>query len=568
MNTVNIGATLETIAAIGLLLFLVITYMWVAIRPQHKLPRNRARHQNWRLHFRMHPGAGMAALPEIWWHWSKTAVYRKSRRSRPDLSRWQRMRHPRLHSVFIGRGQWRHALRILAELHVLILSPPRKGKTAFLARVLLRYPGPVVNTTVKADIFKWTSKIRSKVGTIHCWNPQGIGGIESTFAIDPVDGCLDVETAIRRANVLVGATSVGSVGERGGDNSADWFQSKTADILAGLLHAAALLRADFRLVAFWVFEGTAGAENALKQAEAHEMRASVHELENSPAEKTRATFTMILHQILGFMAIPALAQCVLPRDGSAFDIEEFCRSMDTLYIITDSDQEQSPLAPLNVLILDEIKRKATAIGQKERGGRLIRPLGFLLDEVRQCAPAPLQQWLASTGGIGLQIFAVFHGESQMRSRWGADQAQTIMDCCDVKILLPGITDAATLRNVSDALGAVALHPKGNDVHSSYPIMDQGMIRAIPDTFGLIMRGNRFPVIARLPRVWYAYEYLWAKWFGGGTDVELEPAQAYRDYRGPIQITIPAEWEIEQPTKTDIEPATQLDKEPGGEQEAA
>ena len=541
-GSINYLATLKFFLVLAFIVAAVAWYFWTAVKPQRKLPRNRARRQNWRLHFRMNPGAGMATVPELWLHWSKTHAYRKSRRARPDLTRWQRLRHPYLHSIFIGRAQWRHALRILAELHVLILSPPRKGKTAFLARVLLRYPGPVVNTTVKADIFRWTSKIRSRLGRIHVFNPQGIGGVTSTFAIDPVKGCQNVELAIRRAAVLVGATSTGSTGEKGGDSS-DWFKDKTADILAGLLHAAALLHSDFRLVAHWVFAGTEGAEHVLDTTDAHELRANVHELFNSPAEKTRATFVMILHQILGFLAIPELAACVLPKDGSAFDIEAFCRSMDTLYIITDSDQEQSPLAPINVLILDEIKRTATAIGQKERGGRLIRPLGYLLDEVRQCAPAPLQQWLASTGGLGMQIFAVFHGESQMRSRWGADQAQTIMDCCDVKILLPGVTDATTLRNISDVFGNVALHPEGNDVHSSYPIMDPGMIRDIPDTFGLIMRGNRFPVIARMPRVWYAYEFLWAKFFGGGTDVELEPVQAYRDYRGPIEVIVPPEWEI-------------------------
>jgi type IV secretion system protein VirD4 len=570
MNTINWQATFEFIAIAGAVLWLVAAYLWIAIKPQHKLPRNRARRQAWRLHLRMHPGAGLATVGELWWHWSKTSTYRKSKRSRPDLTRRQRIRHPRLHSVFIGRAQWRHALRILAELHVLILSPPRKGKTAFLARVLIRYPGPVVNTTVKADIFKWTSKIRARLGRIHVFNPQGIGGIPSTFAMDPVEGCMDVEIAIRRAQVLVSATSSGDTGEKGGDSS-DWFKDKVSDILAGLLHAAALLQADFRLVAQWVYEGTEGAERALGKAEAYEMRANVHELDNSPAEKTRATFMMMLHQILGFLAIPELAKCVLPKDGSAFDLDAFCRSMDTLYMITDSDQEQSPIAPINVLILDEVKRTATAIGQKERGGRLVRPLGFLLDEVRQCAPAPLQQWLASTGGLGLQIFAVFHGESQMRSRWGDDQAQTIMDCCDVKMLLPGVTDASTLRNISEALGQVALHPKGNEVHSSYPILDQGMIRSIPDCFGLILRGNRSPVIARLPRIWYAYEFLFARFFLGGTTAELEPVQAYTDYRSDIKITIPEAWLPQpdgKPIAPDVEPAAQADDDQGDEQEAA
>ena len=39
------------------------------------------------------------------------------------------------------------------------MAPPRTYKTAFLADVILRYPGPVLATTTKADIYHLTSAV-------------------------------------------------------------------------------------------------------------------------------------------------------------------------------------------------------------------------------------------------------------------------------------------------------------------------------------------------------------------------------------------------------------------------
>ena len=48
----------------------------------------------------------------------------------------------RQHSVFLGRAHYRHGLRVPLEEHLLVMAPPRTFKTAFLADVILRYPGP------------------------------------------------------------------------------------------------------------------------------------------------------------------------------------------------------------------------------------------------------------------------------------------------------------------------------------------------------------------------------------------------------------------------------------------
>src|SRR6266568_4591315 len=108
-----------------------------------------------------------------------------------SLSAWRRLRRPGLHSLFLGTAQYRHGLRVPVEEHVLVMAPPRTGKTGLLAGLILRYPGPVVSTTTKADVFALTSGIRSWRGPVLVFNPQSIGGVPSTFQWNPIDGCAD-----------------------------------------------------------------------------------------------------------------------------------------------------------------------------------------------------------------------------------------------------------------------------------------------------------------------------------------------------------------------------------------
>lgn len=78
-----------------------------------------------------------------------------------------RVMDPRQHTVFLGRGHYRHGLRVPLEEHVLVMAPPRTYKSAFLADVILRYPGPVIATTTKPDIYMLTMAVRARGAAVH-----------------------------------------------------------------------------------------------------------------------------------------------------------------------------------------------------------------------------------------------------------------------------------------------------------------------------------------------------------------------------------------------------------------
>ena len=294
--------------ALIVVILLATAFAW-AFLPARYLPGNRARHLRIRLHLRLHPGKGFAPAFSLWLRWSRFAVLRRSGRIRLPLPLYCRLLDPRAHSVFLGRAHYRHRLQVPLEEHLLVMAPPRTYKTAFLADVILRYPGPVIATTTKAGIYHLTSAVRAQRGRVHAFSPQHIGGVASTFCWDPVAGCEDPATAIRRADAFAFAVS-----QKGVEDGSFW-SAKASDYLRGYFCAAALARHDLRAVAGWV----AGAEpdvpeRILLAAGARQRACTLAEL-RSEAHKTAATVRMVMSRALAFMADPALAASVLPGPG-------------------------------------------------------------------------------------------------------------------------------------------------------------------------------------------------------------------------------------------------------------
>jgi hypothetical protein len=247
------------VIALAVILALLAVGKW-AFTPGRALPQHRVRHTRLRLHLRLHPGRGYATCFELWLRWGRCAAFRRSARVRPSLSAWHRMRRPREHSVLVGRAQYRHQLAVPLEEHLLVMAPPRTHKTALLASIVLHYPGPVISTTTKADVFALTSGVRAAIGPVHVFNPQSIGNVPSTFRWSPLQGCEAQAVAIRRADAFAQAVS-----QKGVEDGTFW-SAKASDYLRAYFHAAALAGADMRAVARWVAGADPGTAEDILQA--------------------------------------------------------------------------------------------------------------------------------------------------------------------------------------------------------------------------------------------------------------------------------------------------------------
>jgi type IV secretory pathway TraG/TraD family ATPase VirD4 len=296
-----------------------------------------------------------------------------------------------------------------------------------------------------------------------------------------------------------------------GTEDASFWTAKASDYLRCLFHAAALAGGDMRLVARWALANAEPAESILDRAGADQWAAELAEL-RSEAQKTAATIKMVLSRALGFMTDPALARCVLPvGEAGGVDIEAFLRDCGTLYLIAESEYDDSPIAPLFAAMAGEVHYTAAQAGQAMPGGRLDPPLLMALDEIVQTCPVPLPTWLADSGGKGIQLIAVAHGEAQLRTRWGKDGAQVVLDTCGVKVWLPGITDTATLRMASELCGQAAFTERvrflgrggerGEQRRIWHDVMAPDMVRQLPIGHALVIRGSHAPVITRVGVAW-------------------------------------------------------------------
>ena len=350
---------------------LVLTAVKWAFLPDRRLPRHRVRLLRVRLRLRLHPGKGHATVFELWWRWGRLAAFRHSARVRPGMTFGQRLTaRAAEHAILIGRAHYRHRLRLPLDEHAAIFSPPRSGKSGWLASVILHYPGPVLSTTTKHDIYQLTSAVRARRGPVHIFNPQHVGDVASTFRWNPLDGCEDPAVAIRRADAFAN-----SVSQAGVEDSSFWA-AKASDYLRAYFHAAALAGYDLGHVARWVsgaFEGEAETILSTYPTPAGNLAEQLAEMRGE-ANKTISTVRMTMSRALAFLADPSLAASVLPGPGESLDIEAFLRARGTLYLIAETRGDDSPVAPLFACLANEIHHAAGLLGSRMPGGRLDPPL--------------------------------------------------------------------------------------------------------------------------------------------------------------------------------------------------
>jgi type IV secretory pathway TraG/TraD family ATPase VirD4 len=129
-------------------------------------------------------------------------------------------------------GRYDQALLAVEEnLQTLVVAAPRTGKTSGLViPAILEHAGPVINTTVRTDVRDQTIARRSQLGRVFVWDPFG----KETDGWDLLHGCADWGHALHCARWLTSAQNLGDSG------NVDYFKLEAEQLLAPLLHAAAL----------------------------------------------------------------------------------------------------------------------------------------------------------------------------------------------------------------------------------------------------------------------------------------------------------------------------------------
>ncbi len=347
--------------------------------------------------------------------------------------------------AFLGFGPGGRWVGADAEHAVMVLGPPRSGKTSSIViPSLLACPGAAVSTSTKPDVLRATARARGEVGELWLFDPTGTtdpGLGARRLCWSPVAAARSWDGALVMARAMAACSSVG----KGTTHESHWTE-RSAALLAPLLHAACLDGRAITDVLRWVLRQDLDSASVILEDRGAEVAGDVLVGIASTEERERSSIFSATAGVLGaYNSDSARAAAKDPN----FDVPAFVGSSDTVYI-TAPAHRQGLVAPLVVGLLEEIRY---ATYERHRQGGLGPPVFFCLDEVANIAPIHDLPALASeAGGQGLHLLCCLQDLSQARLRWGDQAADGFASLFQTKVILSGIADPRTLEGISLALG--------------------------------------------------------------------------------------------------------------------
>lgn len=340
----------------------------------------------------------------------------------------------------------------------LVIGPPESGKTQNVIMPSVAYaPAAVVSTSMKAEVLAATHVARSLRGKCWLFDPGGSVVPAGVIGLrwNPLCDVTDWDAARSVAARLSGPSRSGA----GATHGADHWLDRAETWLAVLLYAARLSApdGDIEALARWCMNPTAAGpecEATLIVAEQDGLEgasiaASLLDSLLSIPDRERESIASTLSRVMNiYTSSAALRSGVNPN----FDVHQFVRSNDTVYITAPVDRQRD-YAPLIAGFLESIRlaqyhrRQAVDLGQETQAA----PVTFVLDEAANTAPIPLPNVVSEAGGQGLHLVVAFQDLSQARARWG-QAAEGFLTLFPEKLILPGMNDRATADMLSKMSG--------------------------------------------------------------------------------------------------------------------
>jgi type IV secretory pathway TraG/TraD family ATPase VirD4 len=338
-----------------------------------------------------------------------------------------------------------------AEQAVLVLGPPRSGKTTAVAIPnVLAAPGAVVATSTKPDLLAATVATRRDLG--RCWLLDPSATIAAPARVDrlrwsPVASALSWDESLVLARAM---TTAARPGGRSGE-SAHWSERAEA-LLAPLLHAAHVGGAGMETVVRWVLRQELAPARAALLAHGVDTAADVLAgLAATDPREQSGIWSTASGILAAYRSDAVLDNCASPN----FDPRGLISTNDTVYVCAPA-RHQELVAPIVVAFLEQVRAGAYARWASAAAavGRPPVPLTLVLDELANIAPLPDLPAMVSEGGSqGLLSLACLQDLSQARQRWGP-AADGFLSLFGTKLVLGGIGDLATLELVSRLGGEV------------------------------------------------------------------------------------------------------------------
>jgi type IV secretion system protein VirD4 len=438
------------------------------------------------------------------WRWRTRAEAPTRWAQRADLAGLA-VRRPVPGRVVVGRARGR--LVCLEPGQALaVVGPTQSHKTSGLVvPALLRWPGPVVAASVKADLVRASLQARLRLGRVFLYDPVQVAGPglwadgAEPVGWTPVDGATSWAGARRLASALASVAR-----SRAGDlRDGDFWYQQAAKLLGPLLHAAALGGLPVTEVLRWLETQEAEEPGALLDAAGAWPALQALRACWGRDDRQRSAVLATAELVLEAYAEPGLAE---GPGGPPLDPAALSAGCDSLFLCAPA-HHQERLRPLFAALLGEVL--AGAVDRAERHGRpLDPPLLVVVDEAANVAPlADLDVLAATVAAHGIQLVTVWQDLAQLQARYGP-RAGTVLNNHRARLFLPGIADPATLEHASSLAGdverpsrTVSRDAQGRVGTAQVPqrqrLLPPDALRRLPTRQGLLIVGSRQPCRVRL-----------------------------------------------------------------------
>ena len=417
---------------------------------------------------------------------------------RPDLER------PSCWDLGYRVGRCRGVDAFLPKEDSLVVEgPSRSSKSRLLMEaVLAEFTGAVVGTSVRAEMAARTVLHRQALGgPVAVFAP---GGVSTTGEAGRVleraqlrwsltRGCEDSKVALRRARALAANAGKGTGG------SAAFWESHARQVLAPLLHAAALSGEGVEALRRWT-QSPARAKDAVAvlnaSSGAERGWADALDGELSGDKRTVDNIWATVSSCVGEPLMDAeVREMVSPAPGMELDIESFIRQRGTLYVVSDDNDSASPFL---AALVEDFYAVATELANRSEGNRLCPGLLLCLDEIANIAVLPsLSKMMSAGGGSNITVIISIQARAQLANRFGRDAAQAIWAAATARMLLGGSMDGESLRDVVASIGERTVERRTGSTglgQSSWGevrenVATAGQVRALAKGSALLFKGT-------------------------------------------------------------------------------
>lgn len=432
------------------------------------------------------------------------------------------------------------------EDSLVVEGPSRSSKSRLLMEAILaEFTGAVVGTSVRAEMAARTVLHRQALGgPVAVFAP---GGVSTTGEAGRVleraqlrwsltRGCEDSQVARRRARALAANAGKGTGG------SAAFWESHARQVLAPLLHAAALSGEGVEALARWT-QSPARARDAVAVLNASPAaeRGWADRLDGELSGDSR-TVDNIWATVSSCVGEPLMdaevREMVSPAPGMELDIEDFIRRRGTLYVVSDNNDSA---APFLAALIEDFYAVATDLANRSEGNRLCPGLLLCLDEIANIAVLPsLPKMMSAGGGSNITVIISIQARAQLADRFGRDAAQAIWAAATARILLGGTMDGETQRDIVASIGERTVERRTGSTglgQSSWGevrenVATAGQVRALAKGSALLFKGAAPAAVIDLMDIDTRLKHRGRRYPSPTGTRTLAPAVAAEPYRPP------------------------------------